>query len=790
MFRVLRFVVWVAFLTPYGALADSGAARLFDSTLLWSGPESSADSREVRSKWLATALDAHGHLFAVGTVERDNFAVPPRAFQRSRKGKRDVVVAKFDRRLSRLLAATYLGGSENDNGLDVAVDRRGDVYVAGLTESRDFPVTPGTLGTSYRGGGDVFVAVLDSDLRTMRRATFLGGAREDGLRSRVKLLIEGNDILVAGATASPDFPVTAGAFSTTHKGGNDVFVARLDRALIRLKAATLVGGTDSENVMDLAGSPAGKLYIGGYTMSRDFPFAAGGFLSKGGGTPRSYVVRLDPELRVLEASAGIDTPQHTFLYGIALDAQDNVYITGHARAGFPTTPGAFRERLEGWPDGAYVARLTADLTRIAAATFIHGGGEGADAGDAAGWDIAVDRRGRVVVAGNVKRYDFPVTRGGYDEFNAGGVDVFLAIFDRGLRRIEAATLLGGGDFEKALALLAAPDGSLYCAGVTGSADFPVSARAYGRTLDQRHSCFITRLGADLSAPERSPLAVALAKDDAPGIKELAVRKPGLVNHADASGTTPLHLAARGGQREAARLLIEHGAAVEAADKAGNTPLHWAAVYNHAELVEWMVGRGAQPNPANQAGHTPLHLAARYGGAATVAALLQRGANLEARDQDGNTPLHLAVTHHDGGMVKQLLRAGAEVTARNARQQTPLHLAVFPVDNQEVCGLLIDAGADKNALDANHRIALQDAVRGWGNCGPVLLEKGADPNIGDKEGKTVLHHAVAYGNAAKGLVGWLLARGADPNRPDHAGQSPLAVAKEKGFDQLVALMERR
>ncbi len=583
MHHVWWLGVWLTLSTPGGALAGSGAVPLFDSTLLWPGPESPAESREVRSKWLALALDLQGNLFVVGTAERDNFAVPPRAFQRTRKGKRDVVVAKFDRGLTKLLAATYLGGSENDTGLTVVVDRRGEVYVAGVTESGDFPVTPGALGTSYRGSGDVFVAVLDNNLQTLRRATFLGGTREEGARSRVRLLVEGDDVLVAGATASPDFPVTAGTFSTTHKGANEVFVARLDRALSRLKAATLLGGADSENVMDLARSAKGSLYVAGYTSSRDFPFTARGFLSKSGGMPRAYVARLDPELRTLEASAGIDTPRHTFPYGVALDPEDNVYITGHAHAGFPTTPGAFRERLEGWPDGAYVARLTPDLTRIAAATFIHGGGEGADAGDSAGWGIAIDRRGRVVVTGLVKRHDFPVTRGAYDEFNAGGTDGFVAIFDRELRRIETATLLGGGDFEKPVALLAAPDGSLYCAGVTGSADFPVSARAYGRTFDQRHSCFITRFGADLTAPARSPLAVALAKDDLPAVKQLAARQPHLLTRGDASGISALHLAARGGQLAAARLLVESGAAVDVADKAGNTPLHWAAVYNHAEL---------------------------------------------------------------------------------------------------------------------------------------------------------------------------------------------------------------
>lgn len=96
-----------------------------------------------------------------------------------------------------------------------------------------------------------------------------------------------------------------------------------------------------------------------------------------------------------------------------------------------------------------------------------------------------------------------------------------------------------------------------------------------------------------------------------------------------------------------------------------------------------------------------------------------------------------------------------MNARNARQQTPLHLGVGPMDNQEICGLLLDAGADKDALDGDHRTALPYAIGGWGNCASVLLEKGAEPN-----------------------------------RPDRAGKSPMALAKEKNFGQLVALMEKR
>lgn len=109
--------------------------------------------------------------------------------------------------------------------------------------------------------------------------------------------------------------------------------------------------------------------------------------------------------------------------------------------------------------------------------------------------------------------------------------------------------------------------------------------------------------------------------------------------------TPLHTAARMGQAEAARLLLEHGADPNVRDSCRNTPLHAAAGYKDSKLAEMLLAAGADVNARNEEGDTPLSLAERAGAADTAALLRARGAketsaaprrtSNEAEDKDGN-----------------------------------------------------------------------------------------------------------------------------------------------------------
>jgi len=105
-----------------------------------------------------------------------------------------------------------------------------DVYVAGATDSTNFPGTVGGAQSASGGNTDAFVARLSTDLTALHQATYLGGANADGAQDLAIAPTTG-DVYIAGFTASPVFPGTAGGAQGAPGGGLDAFVARLSADL-------------------------------------------------------------------------------------------------------------------------------------------------------------------------------------------------------------------------------------------------------------------------------------------------------------------------------------------------------------------------------------------------------------------------------------------------------------------------------------------------------------------------------------------------------------------------------
>jgi ankyrin repeat protein len=179
---------------------------------------------------------------------------------------------------------------------------------------------------------------------------------------------------------------------------------------------------------------------------------------------------------------------------------------------------------------------------------------------------------------------------------------------------------------------------------------------------------------------------------------------------------PVADAARAGDLETVRLLLQRGADVNGSQGDGMTALHWAAERGDVDMVETLLFAGANTISTTRNGsYTALHLAARAGNADVMVALLDAEANAEARSSSGATPLHFAARAASSQAVRVLLDEGVEIDSReSAYEQTPLMWAAA-FDHVEVVRLLLERGADHTLVSRVEDIAArgradQDAVR--------------------------------------------------------------------------------
>src|SRR5688572_221331 len=432
----------------------------------------------------AVAVDRAGYVYVTGRDPgQGELASGSPSRRRYGGGSNDAFIAKYAPDGRALVYATYIGGGDVDMGEDIAVDAAGNAYITGITYSKNFPVTEGSVQPRFGGGDrDCFVAKLSADGSTLLYSTLLGGNGQD--RCAALALDRAGNAYVTGSTNSKTFAASRRVPSQAPGQDWDVFAAKLDATGRTLEYVLRFGGsagagpgagqTGGEFGAGIVVDAAGTAYVVGQTDSADFPIESDD-QGRRDGLTRAFVVGID--------AAGSNLLSGRYLgeassrAAVALDGTGHVYVAGTFSAA---------GRL-------LIAKLTADLSRVVYSSAIA-------AGSSMTSDLAVDTAGKAHLVGTTSANTFPRLNPLQKPFAGTASQAFLIVLDAAGTAILSSTV-GGGANDEGEGVAVDASGGIYLAGTTLGGDrstFPGGRVIGDRTL----GAFVAKVIPRVTAPPR------------------------------------------------------------------------------------------------------------------------------------------------------------------------------------------------------------------------------------------------------------------------------------------------
>ncbi len=362
----------------------------------------------------AIEVDTSGNVYVAGTTRSNDF--PTTNTSHIGGGNSDCFIVKLNPSGNELLYSTEIGGTGQDTTGSMVIDSTGIIYVAGETNSENFP-TVNAYNATYSGDGDCFVFKLDPETDILHYSTYLGGHDDENANSIA--IDDSGNAYITGQTSSNDFP-TVNAYNNTLGGFMDCFVTKFDSSGSFLVFSTLVGGNDGEVGSAIAVDATEAVYVAGSTSSLNFP-TIGGYDTTPGEEDDCFVFKINPAGDSLVYSTLVGGDGYEYVSDLSIDSSGQVYVVGQTMSDNFPIANAWYDEYRTNEDG-FMFELSAEGKYLIHSTYV--GGQCHDECNS----VAVDSSGNVYVTGGTDSIDF-TTLNAYDDSYSNYMDCFLIKFE-------------------------------------------------------------------------------------------------------------------------------------------------------------------------------------------------------------------------------------------------------------------------------------------------------------------------------------------------------------------------
>ena len=338
-------------------------------------------------------FDLAGNIYTQGISFDSSYPTDEGSFQQFYGGGVvDAVISKLTTDGTDLIYATFLGGEEREYPLSSVVNGNEELYVFGITDSPNYPVSSNAFQPDYaEGGEDMFITALSADGSEIIGSTYIGGSGFDGRNftgagvdnytGEIELNIDG-EVYIASCSSSEDFPITAGAFQEEKQEGQDGVLLKMNADLSGLIWSTFIGSEGGDMAYSVSIQEDQTLYVAGSvswnnqtgTGGEGFVTTLGAFQDEfsGLGANDGFVIHLESDGSELISSSLLGLENDDKAYFVDIDSNGDVWILMQSTSPWQVTDGV-------WGTGSgnlCVHKMSPDLSELLLTSFLTTGTSG------------------------------------------------------------------------------------------------------------------------------------------------------------------------------------------------------------------------------------------------------------------------------------------------------------------------------------------------------------------------------------------------------------------------------